>query len=92
MTEEKELLFNILDDASKAKHEFMSKEIGVFLSSKSVTANLLIDLKVNKRGSFERRPDGTEYFIWDGEKVLKFNPPLMDESILTFNCDRLYLK
>ena len=87
-----ELLSTFLDDASKAKSELMDKEIGTFLSLEGVTVSLLTDPGVSKRGSFERHPDGTEYFIWDDEKVLKFNPPSTDENMLTFDCDRLYLK
>ena len=81
-----------LDDASKAKSELMDKEIGTFLSLEGVTVSLLEEPEVGKRGTLERHPDGTEYFIWDDKKVLKFNPPSTDESILIFDCDRLYLK
>ena len=86
------LLSTFLDDASEAKSKLMDKEIGTFLSLEGVTVSLLTDPEVSKRGSFERHPDGTEYFVWDDKKVLKFNPPSTDESILTFDCDRLYLK
>ena len=91
-SEFKDLLSTFLNDASKAKSELTDKEIGTFLSLEGVTVSLLEDPEVSKRGTFERHPDGTEYFIWDGNKVLKFNPPSTDESILTFDCDRLYLK
>jgi hypothetical protein len=87
-----DLLSTFLDDVSQAKSELMDKEIGTFLSLGGVSVSLLTDPEVNKRGSFERHPDGTEYFLWDDKKVLKFNPPSPDESILTFDCDRLYLK
>lgn len=86
------LLSTFLDDASEAKSKLMDKEIGTFLSLEGVIVSLLEDPEVSKRGLFERHPDGTEYFLWDGKKVLKFNPPSPDESILTFDCDRLYLK
>ena len=87
-----ESLSTFLDDASEAKSELMDKEVGMFLSLEGVTVSLLEDPEVSKRGSFEKHPDGTEYFLWDDEKVLKFNPPSVDDSILTFDCDRLYLK
>ena len=87
-----DLLSTFSDDASKAKAELMDKEIGTFLSLEGVTVSLLEDPEVSKRGTFERHPDGTEYFLWDDKKVLKFNPPSVDNSILTFDYDRLYLK
>jgi hypothetical protein len=87
-----DLLSTFLDDASKAKSELMDKEIGTFLALEGVVVSLLEDPEMCKRGLFERHPDGTEYFLWDGKKVLKFNPPSMDDSLLTFDCDRLYLK
>jgi hypothetical protein len=87
-----ELLSTFLDEASEAKSKLMDKEIGTFLSLEGVTVSLLENPEVSKRGSFERHPDGTEYFLWDGDKVLKFNPPSVDDSLLTFDCDRLYLK
>ncbi len=80
-----------LNDVSKTTSELMDKEIGTFLSLEGVTVDLLKDPEVSKRGTFERHPDGTVYFIWDGKKVLKLNPPSTDESVLTFDCDRLYL-
>ena len=87
-----DLLYTFLDDASKAKSELMDKEVGIFLTLQGVIVSLLEDPEVSKRGLFEQHPDGTIYFLWDGDKVLKFNPPLMDESELIFDCDRLYLK
>jgi len=87
-----DLLSAFLDDVSEAKSKLMDKEIGTFLSLEGVTVSLLADPEVNKRGLFERHPDGTEYFIWDDMKVLKFNPPSVDDCTLTFDCDRLYLK
>jgi hypothetical protein len=87
-----ELLSTFLDDASKAKSELMDKEIGTFLVLQGVVVSLLEDPEVSKRGLLKHHSDGTIYFLWDGDKVLKFNPPSMDESILTFDCDRLYLK
>lgn len=90
-SEFKDLLSTFLDNVSKTTSELMDKEIGTFLSLEGVTVNLLEDPEVSKRGTFERHPDGTVYFVWDGKKVLKFNPPSTDESVLTFDCDRLYL-
>lgn len=87
-----DLLSTFLDNASKAKSELIDKEIGTFLTLQGVIVSLLEDPEVSKRGLFEQHPDGTIYFLWDDKKVLKFNPPSMDESILTFDYDRLYLK
>lgn len=87
-----ELLATFMDEASEAKSKLMDKEIGTFLSLEGVIVSLLKDPEVSKRGSFEGHSDGTVYFIWDGDKVLRFNPPSVDESMLTFDCDRLYLK
>ncbi|MCK5607587.1 hypothetical protein KAR91_37230 [Candidatus Pacearchaeota archaeon] len=80
-----------LNDVSKTTSELMDKEIGIFLSLKGVTVDLLKDPEVSKRGTFERHLDGTVCFVWDGKKVLKFNPPSTGESVLTFDCVRLYL-
>jgi len=86
------LLSAFLDDASKAKAELIEKELATFLALEGVIVSLLENPEASNRGLFEQHPDGTIYFIWDGDKVLKFNPPSMDESMLTFDCDRLYLK
>lgn len=86
------LLSTFLDDVSKAKSELVEKEIRIFLTLQEVIVDLLEDPEVSKHGLFEHHPDGTIYFIWDGDKVLKFNPPFPDESKLTFWCDRIYLK
>jgi len=86
------LLSTFLDDASKAKAELMDKEIRIFLELQGDEISLLKVTILRERGSFESHPDGTEYFLWDGDKVLKFNPPSVDDSVLTFDCDRIYLK
>ena len=87
-----ELLSVFLDYASEAKAELVEKELKIFLVLEGVMEGLLENPEIIKRGLFERHPDGTEYFLWDNKKVLKFNPPFPDESKLTFWCDRLYLK
>ena len=91
-SEFKDLLSTFLDDASKSKAELMDKEIRTFLELQGPEVSSLNVTVLRERGSFESHPDGTEYFLWDEIKVLKFNPPSVDESILTFDCDRLYLK
>ena len=87
-----ELLSVFLDYASEAKAELIEKELATFLVLEGVMKGLLEDPEVSKRGLFERHSDGTEYFLWDAKKVLKFNPPPIDENMLTFDCERLYLK
>ncbi len=87
-----ELLSTFLDDVSEAKAELVEKELAIFLVLEGVMVDLLEDPEVSKRGLFERHSDGTEYFLWDDKKVLKFNPPPIVENIFTFDCERLYLK
>ena len=87
-----ELLSTFSDDVFEAKAELIEKELATFLALEGVIVSLLEKPEASKRGLFEQHPDGTIYFLWDGDKVLKFNPFSMDESILTFDCDRLYLK